>query len=107
MKTVREVMSTALVTVNPSAMMIEAARVMSEAGEPSRSLGDLAGERHDVRVTVQPDRDRQMAHRLGHLLRMGSLIDPAQRWPTEWIRRLRIEIGESLSRGCLRDYLRR
>jgi CBS domain-containing protein len=32
MKTVREVMSTTLVTVKPTAMMIEAARAMAEAG---------------------------------------------------------------------------
>lgn len=40
MRTVREVMSTTLVTVNPSTMMIEAARRMSEAGAGSALVVD-------------------------------------------------------------------
>jgi CBS domain-containing protein len=63
MKTVREVMSTALVTVNPSAMMSEAARVMSEAGVGSAlvldgdSLVGIFTERDILRVFEQMHAD--------------------------------------------------
>jgi hypothetical protein len=59
MKTAREVMSTALVTVDPSAMMIEAARVMSEAGAGSALVldgGSLVGIILEVeRFTLEAD----------------------------------------------------
>jgi CBS domain-containing protein len=63
MKTVREVMSSTLVTVKPSAMMIEAARVMSKANVGSALVvegGSLVGiftERDILRVFEQMHAD--------------------------------------------------
>jgi len=63
MKTVREVMSSTLVTVKPAAMMIEAARVMSKAGVGSALVvegGSLVGiftERDILRVFEQMHAD--------------------------------------------------
>jgi len=83
MKTVREVMSTALVTVNPSAMMIEAARVMSEAGVGSAlvvdgdSLVGIFTERDILRVFEQMHADpARVAPVSNGMTRDPETIDP-------------------------------
>jgi CBS domain-containing protein len=83
MKTVREVMSTALVTVNPSAMMIEAARVMSEAGVGSAlvvdgdSLVGIFTERDILRVFEQMHADpTRVAPVSNGMTRDPETIDP-------------------------------
>jgi CBS domain-containing protein len=83
MKTVREVMSTALVTVNPSAMMSEAARVMSEAGVGSAlvldgdSLVGIFTERDILRVFEQMHADPgRVAPVSNGMTRDPETIDP-------------------------------
>ena len=83
MKTVREVMSTALVTVNPSAMMTEAARVMSEAGVGSAlvldgdSLVGIFTERDILRVFEQIHADpARVAPVSNGMTRDPETIDP-------------------------------
>jgi CBS domain-containing protein len=83
MKTVREVMSTALVTVNPSAMMTEAARVMSEAGVGSAlvldgdSLVGIFTERDILRVFEQMHADpARVAPVSDGMTRDPETIDP-------------------------------
>jgi CBS domain-containing protein len=83
MKTVREVMSTALVTVNPSAMLSEAARVMSEAGVGSAlvldgdSLVGIFTERDILRVFEQMHADPgRVAPVSNGMTRDPETIDP-------------------------------
>jgi CBS domain-containing protein len=83
MKTVREVMSTALVTVNPSAMMIEVARVMSNAGVGSAlvldgdSLVGIFTERDILRVFEQMHADPgRVAPVSNGMTRDPETIDP-------------------------------
>jgi CBS domain-containing protein len=83
MKTVRDVMSSTLVTVAPSAMMIEAARAMSKAGVGSALVvegGSLVGiftERDILRVFEQMHADPARVAPVSKSMTRGpKTIDP-------------------------------